>query len=587
MATTYDNASLVMIPSGVKESKLYSIKPSNGDGDFTFSRGTDTATRVNASGLIEKERGNISINSQNGSAWTNSGSTINSTTAADFLGGNDAVTFTANGGGAAYVYADDNISVVSGVIYTGSVYVKNVDADYVQLTFGTSAFGSAQYRNFDLTNGTLGGGLGIDAKIVDVGGGWYRLSITAAATASVSTASLVVIISPSASASRLQAATAGQTLTTFAIQVEQGLVATDYIETTTAAVYEGITDNLPRLDYSGGASCPSLLLEPSRTNAFNHSEYSAAIEYNNVNSITNNAGISPEGVQNALEIDATGNDIADSYRNVGSGVVATFSVFAKAGTADSIRMAHAATGSAAYADFNLTSGTRITTGGAQYLDSDIEDYGNGWYRCWVTFTSGTGAYINRLTLQDTGTYQFYGFQLEAGSYPTSYIPTYGTSASRAGDICLKTGISSLIGQTEGAIFFEYTPADVSVSAAQDTIPLALSIGGTSGNAIFLNDYNGNLTLNVNVGGATQAQIQFGSLVAGQTFKIGIGYASNDLVYYVNGTQIGTDTSLTIPACDEFKINGFTSPIHINNIGVKQALLFKTRLTNAELAALTA
>ena len=57
-------------------------------------------------------------------------------------------------------------------------------------------------------------------------------------------------------------------------QLEQGLVATDYIETTTAAVYEGITDNLPRLDYSGGASCPSLLLEPSRTNHNSeHSEY--------------------------------------------------------------------------------------------------------------------------------------------------------------------------------------------------------------------------------------------------------------------------------------------------------------------------
>ena len=58
MATTYDKASLVMIPSGVKESKLYSIKPTDGSGDFTFSRGTDTATRVNSSGLIEKERGN-------------------------------------------------------------------------------------------------------------------------------------------------------------------------------------------------------------------------------------------------------------------------------------------------------------------------------------------------------------------------------------------------------------------------------------------------------------------------------------------------------------------------------------------------
>ena len=50
-------------------------------------------------------------------------------------------------------------------------------------------------------------------------------------------------------------------------QLEYGLVARDYIETTTAAVEGGITDNVPRLDYTD-SSCPALLLEPQRTNAF-------------------------------------------------------------------------------------------------------------------------------------------------------------------------------------------------------------------------------------------------------------------------------------------------------------------------------
>ena len=43
------------------------------------------------------------------------------------------------------------------------------------------------------------------------------------------------------------------------------LAARDYIETTTAAVEGGITDNVPRLDYTD-SSCPALLLEPLRTN---------------------------------------------------------------------------------------------------------------------------------------------------------------------------------------------------------------------------------------------------------------------------------------------------------------------------------
>ena len=54
----YDKASIALIPSGTKASKLYSVLPANGDGDFTHSRGS-TATRVNKDGLIENVGSNI------------------------------------------------------------------------------------------------------------------------------------------------------------------------------------------------------------------------------------------------------------------------------------------------------------------------------------------------------------------------------------------------------------------------------------------------------------------------------------------------------------------------------------------------
>jgi hypothetical protein len=46
----FDDASLAMIPSAYKDGKLYSIKPTDGSGDFTFSRGSSNlaATRVNS-----------------------------------------------------------------------------------------------------------------------------------------------------------------------------------------------------------------------------------------------------------------------------------------------------------------------------------------------------------------------------------------------------------------------------------------------------------------------------------------------------------------------------------------------------------
>ena len=48
----------------------------------------------------------------------------------------------------------------------------------------------------------------------------------------------------------------------------------------------------------------------------------------------------------------------------------------------------------------------------------------------------------------------YGAQLEQGSYPTSYIPTYGSAVTRSKDSCIKTGAADLIGQSEGVVFLD-------------------------------------------------------------------------------------------------------------------------------------
>ena len=56
----YDDASLIMFPSGYKEDKIYSLKPTDGSGDLTFTRAS-TATRVNADGLIETSPVNLML----------------------------------------------------------------------------------------------------------------------------------------------------------------------------------------------------------------------------------------------------------------------------------------------------------------------------------------------------------------------------------------------------------------------------------------------------------------------------------------------------------------------------------------------
>ena len=103
-------------------------------------------------------------------------------------------------------------------------------------------------------------------------------------------------------------------------------------------------------------------------------------------------------------------------------------------------------------------------------DSTIESVGNDWYRItishsvtsqarfefWVSDTESTSAYQGDVT---KGVY-LYGAQLEAGSYATSYIPTYGTSVTRNDDaltlLSMSNNITSGISAASLFVNYEYT-----------------------------------------------------------------------------------------------------------------------------------
>jgi hypothetical protein len=90
-----------------------------------------------------------------------------------------------------------------------------------------------------------------------------------------------------------------------------------------------------------------------------------------------------------------------------------------------------------------------------------------------------------------------------------------------------------------------------------------------------------------VTGSTQASITSATQSAG-IFKIAIGYALNDYALYINGVQIGTDTLASVPACNVVVLGSVDSLSSGNafNDRIRAAALYTTRLTNAQLAALT-
>ena len=176
----------------------------------------------------------------------------------------------------------------------------------------------------------------------------------------------------------------------------------------------------------------------------------------------------------------------------------------------------------------------------------------------------------------------WGCAVEAGSYSTSYIPTLGAAVTRGADAASKTGITSLIGQTEGTLFveFEYQPTSVSQSVAISD--------GTSTNRIDIRLSTASLLAVIVVSGGV-IQVSIGGAVTmtqGQRVKAALAYKNNDFALYQNGVLVASATSGTVGGTLSryaFDLNGS----NFLNSPVNQALLFKTRLSNADLAALTA
>jgi hypothetical protein len=253
-----DDASLLVTPNAEKATKLYSIIPTNGNGDFTVTRAT-TATRTNSSGLIESvpineprldyslgscpnillepQRTNLVLRSEefDNASWTKSAISVTANSNTSPSGLVNADTLTANGLLLQH-QCQQGVSTTSGVVYTISFHLKKDTNNFAQIFGASTSFGINAWANFDLNLGVVGSvGSGTTAAITSVGNGWYRCSITATATATAS-GSFAVFLVTSASAARGESNTLSTSVFLWGAQLEAGAYATSYIPTTSASV---------------------------------------------------------------------------------------------------------------------------------------------------------------------------------------------------------------------------------------------------------------------------------------------------------------------------------------------------------------
>jgi len=251
----------------------------------------------------------------------------------------------------------------------------------------------------------------------------------------------------------------------------------------------------------------------------------------------------------------------------------------------------------------VVSGTK--TNGNATLTESIEDVGNGWYRCIIsgTMTNATANYFPLIGTSNspdfTGTLfnnnapmyagdgssiYIYGAQIEQGSYPTSYIPTYGTSQTRSLDSCVATSVSDLIGQGQGTMFFEID------QPYADGVNGAWSISdGSSANRLTMNTLDVDTTtftlgIATNYAGGSTKLASVNKTYG--SHKVAIQYSGTSLKLFVDGALADSVTTDGSGNYTNFYIGGNQQGVGDEIREFKQAVLFPTALTDSECIALT-
>ena len=362
-----------------------------------------------------------------------------------------------------------------------------------------------------------------------------------------------------------------------------------------SGLIETVGSGIPRIDFQGNTK-GALLLEPSRSNLTLYSEDLSNSYWAKQNgSITSNAIASPSGVKNAdlfTENTSTSDHaIFDIVSYFVSGTTYTISFFAKSNGRTKLELASANSGTCPTGRFDLEAKTANATNTS--FGAKIEDYGNGWFKCSVSRVAPNSGIdlpyyatvINFGTLSYTGDgtsgMYLWGMQAEEGSYATSYIPTSGSAVTRVADECEQTAPDGVIGQTEGTLYGEFDFKDHSTGTRR----LLCLTDGTTSNRITTYVRSGNeLSLFIVSGGVAQSDINTTTLTDG-IIKYAVSYANNNIKIYLNGTQVGTDTSATIPLTSKLFVGSENGnlPSYFNWINCE---LYNNALTDQELAALT-
>ena len=578
------------------------------DPRITFTRGS-TATYWDGKTTAKAEE-NLFKYSQQVNLWpdkTNVTVIADDTTAPD--GTTTADRITDSGSGDIAHYALTPLSINTSTTYSISCYIKYGSGNgWVLIGFSGGTYGVS----FDVQNGVVGTeGSGVSgSSITDVGNGWYRCELQTSMASSSAYPQIRLV--PSDNTPTYTAD--GSYVWAWGFQVEQRSSVTAYTPTTSSPIvkYQPVLQTASsgeaRFDHDPvTGESKGLLIEEARTNLAPHGQTLDSGQWakNNV-TVTANVSVAPDGTLTAdLMQQGTSTDymIAEDYLTLSADTVYTASAFVKyAGDVVEFGVFDSTASHMGRVDFDASIPSISMDNGTDY---GYEDVGNGWYRIWVTFTSGstlTNSRIRYLLNQgQSGAGDgwsgaiLWGAQLEQGSFPTSYIPTSGSTVTRAVDAAAITGsnFSSWYTQGQGTLFAE---VDHFYTSANDNYPRSVSLYGDDINTDIIGFFYADApsipyyssAANITYNGASQ--FDTGSLASSTKItgyhKNGLAFEANNFAVTSDGLTPQTDATGVVPYVTKLAMFAAGGYQPVNSGYVKKIAFYPKRLPNATLQAMT-
>lgn len=381
-----------------------------------------------------------------------------------------------------------------------------------------------------------------------------------------------------------------------------------------SGLIESVASGIPRLDYfaSGGTvGCPALLVEPAATNGILNSTdtrtswvlganlTSGAIDVIGVSGNNLTVAVSGSLGSDFSVLRRTGNNVA-----LANGSTYTISFLMKQTATHTVGGYYAVITGAGSGDlaagFNVSgsfsSGSFFTSNSTINRIRRVERFGTDVYRCSETFTMSASGTLTQLGFGPVSSVTsasspavgagigFAAPQIELGSVPTSFIPTTTAAVTRNADVVSVSGaVSGSIGQLSGTIY-----AEVDLRNSILGTLLVIDDGDTSD---FISIARlANLAIRVQIRNGpmvTITTIITSSAVALGVHKIALAYTNGDYALYIDGVSAGTSTNSTnYPATSLTQCVLSNTNYGFLNDRILAAALYTTRLSNAELAALT-